>query len=125
MTEVEEKYLYEYVGDQIKTLRNKAGFNQEDLAEKLGKSRVSIVNIEKGRQHPSLHFLIEVGRIFNVSVDVFIPKDFTRSTREKQKLKTKINRELKSVSNTFGEEFDSKAIFEFFNSISENNSKKK
>ena len=125
MTEVEEKYLYEYVGDQIKTLRNKAGFSQEDLAEKLSKSRVSIVNIEKGRQHPSLHFLIEIGRIFNVSVDFFIPKDFTRSTREKQKLKTKINRELKSVSTTFGEEFDSKAIFEFFNSISETNSKKK
>lgn len=119
MTKIEEKYLYEFVGEQIKILRNNAGFSQEDLAVKLSKSRVSIVNIEKGRQHPSLHFLIDIGRIFNVSIETFIPKNSALKIREKQKMKSKINKELKKVSTTSGEKIDSKAILDFFNSISE------
>jgi transcriptional regulator with XRE-family HTH domain len=42
--------IKEYVGNQIHKRRKAAKFNQEQLAEYLGMTRTSIVNIEAGRQ---------------------------------------------------------------------------
>ena len=113
MTHAEQTYLYESVGDQIRQLRKRAGLNQEELAKKLNKSRVSIVNIEKGRQHPSLHLLIDLSKIFNVTLDDFIPTSNLGAKNESRKLKSKVNRAVRHTSKASGEKIDSEKIVAF------------
>lgn len=72
MTEKEKIFFYEFIGNKVKQLRVSLGMTQEDLAKKLGKSRVTVVNIEKGRQHPPLHMIIDFSRIFNIPAGEFI-----------------------------------------------------
>lgn len=43
------------IGKKITARRKKAKLRQEDLAKLVGLSRVSLVNIEKGRQTPAYH----------------------------------------------------------------------
>jgi DNA-binding XRE family transcriptional regulator len=113
MDEKEQKYLYESVGDNIKKFRNESGVNQQELANKLGLSRVSIVNIEKGRQHPSLHLLISIGRLFNVQLEDFLPKDLSKIKIEKRSIKTELNKELRSLTKKSGEKFENEKIMNF------------
>src|SRR4051812_23746855 len=77
MTTKEQVYLYESIGWQINLLRKRARVSQKELAEKLGLSRASVVNIEKGRQHVSLHLLIDLSRIFKVSLLDFLTEEFS------------------------------------------------
>jgi transcriptional regulator with XRE-family HTH domain len=95
MLKEEQDYLYESIGNQIQKLRKKSRFSQEQLSKKLGLSRVSIVNIEKGRQHPSIHLLLEISRILNVGVSTFINdemfKDFYNKSKFNQ-IKKKISK---------------------------------
>lgn len=96
LVKAEEQYfLYELIGNQIKIFRKKSRFSQEQLASKLNLSRTSIVNIEKGRQHISIHLLIDTSRILNAPLSTFLSdemlKDFnnaTTLTRIKKKIST-------------------------------------
>ena len=98
MTEVEQKYLYESLGNQIKILRNKSGISQHDLAKNLNLSRASVVNIEKGRQHPSLHLLIDLTRIFNIQItDLLDISSITNFQNDSlRSIKTKIKESSKN-----------------------------
>lgn len=49
-----EESFYKWVGKKIAIIRRKEKLTQEKLANKIGLSRASIVNIEKGRQTPPL-----------------------------------------------------------------------
>lgn len=71
--------------------------SQEELAEKLDLSRASIVNIEKGRQHASLHLLIDLGRIFNVSLLDFLTEEFSGLAMETDRLSRR-KREISKVA---------------------------
>jgi DNA-binding XRE family transcriptional regulator len=66
MTPKERKSLYSIVGNNIRAIRERNSIKQGALAEMLNLSRASIVNIEKGRQQPSLHLLIEIAQALNV-----------------------------------------------------------
>lgn len=56
------------IGDKIQALRKSKGLSQETLAEKLNISRQAISKWESGITVPSIENLIELGKIFNVSV---------------------------------------------------------
>lgn len=49
--------LYSAFGEHFRKLRKTAGLTQEDVAERVGLTRTSVTNIERGRQHISLHQL--------------------------------------------------------------------
>jgi len=49
--------IYKEFGRLLKKNRTEAGLTQEALAKRVGLSRTSITNIEKGRQHINLHML--------------------------------------------------------------------
>lgn len=49
--------LYSAFGEHFRKLRKAAGLTQEDVAERVGLTRTSVTNIERGRQHISLHQL--------------------------------------------------------------------
>ncbi len=81
MTDNDKEQFYIQVGKSIRKARTKAAMSQAGLAKKVNMSRASIVNIEKGRQHPPLHLLWSLSEILEVNVGNFIP-EFQTSTNE-------------------------------------------
>ena len=81
MTDNDKDRFYTKIGQLIKHARSRTDLSQADLALKANMSRASIVNIEKGRQHPPLHLLWTFSEILNVNVSSLIP-DFQPSTNE-------------------------------------------
>lgn len=65
--------LYQFVGDLIRQKREQAGLNQTALAKRISISRVSIVNIEHGRQRPPLHVLWRIAEALKVQLRDLIP----------------------------------------------------
>ncbi len=53
---------------RIKKYRHEAGLTQEDLAEKIGVSRVYVGYVEQGRNTPSLEVLEKIAKSFKVDV---------------------------------------------------------
>jgi len=59
--------------NRLKELRTEAGLTQEQLSQKVGVSRQSIVAIELGKYNPSLELAFKIAREFNCSIeDVFL-----------------------------------------------------
>lgn len=59
--------------NNIKDLRTKYGFSQDNLAEKLSVSRQTIISLEKGRYNPSITLAFKLARLFNCHIeDIFI-----------------------------------------------------
>ena len=73
MSEASEKRLYRLIGERISSVRVSAGLSQNKLAKKLELSRVSIVNIEKGRQRAPVHVLWRIAEALGVEITDFIP----------------------------------------------------
>lgn len=53
---------------RIKEFRSKKGFTQEDLAEKVGVSRVYIGYVEQGRNTPSLEILEKISKSLGIKI---------------------------------------------------------
>lgn len=73
MTDSNKKKFYQEVGYIISDLRKSKEMSQQTLAEMVGLSRTSIVNIEKGRQYPPLHVLWGITNILQVELSMLIP----------------------------------------------------
>ena len=58
--------------NRIKLLRNKFGYSQEILSEKIGVSKGMIALYENEYRKPSLEVLIKLSNVFNVSVDYLL-----------------------------------------------------
>jgi len=65
----EERDFYLAIGKNIKLFRERSNFKQDAFAQLLGLSRASIVNIEKGRQNPSLFLIWKMSKIFDISIE--------------------------------------------------------
>ncbi len=60
--------LTKIICKRIKKYRNEKGLTQEDLAEKVGVSRVYIGYVEQGRNTPSLEVLEKIAKALKVSL---------------------------------------------------------
>ncbi len=70
----EQDTFYNQVGVTIKSSRIKAGVKQEELSKHLGfVSRISIANIEAGKQKVQLHTLVEIAEYLKVPMATLIP----------------------------------------------------
>ena len=56
-------------GANLQTLRQSAGYKQEDLAELLGVTRRTIVKYEAGSSLPSFEQLPKLAKIFGITID--------------------------------------------------------
>lgn len=65
--------FYEALGANVCRLRHAANLTQQHLATKVGLTRTSITNIEKGRQPVQVHVLIEIVRALKTSVSDVLP----------------------------------------------------
>jgi putative transcriptional regulator len=55
--------------NKIKKLRQKFGFTQEELANRVGVRRETIVFLEQGKYNPSLELAFKVAKELKISVD--------------------------------------------------------
>jgi putative transcriptional regulator len=61
---------------RIKELRARFEMTQEELAQKVGVRRETIVFLEKGKYNPSLKLAHDVARVFGLKIeDVFVFED--------------------------------------------------
>lgn len=87
MTDQEKAVFYSKIGENIKAAREKKGMKQHVLAEMLGLSRASVVNIEKGRQHVTMHTLWRIASLLNTSFS-----DFTEGIGQQSAAKVEMQR---------------------------------
>ena len=67
-----DKATKKVITSRIKALRNKHGFTQHEMAEKLGLEHNSYAKMESGSNIPSVKILMRISEIFNVSVDLIL-----------------------------------------------------
>lgn len=60
--------MYDF-GELLKQLRLKRKYSQAQLASKLSKSKSSICKYESNQKTPTLETMINISRLFNVSLD--------------------------------------------------------
>ena len=65
--------FYLGLGSQIRHFRDKRRMTQQTLGEKVGLTRTSLTNIEKGRQKVLAHTLSQIAASLGVSTDELIP----------------------------------------------------
>ena len=73
MTNAEIATLYNIISQRVRTARQRRGLNQQELAEKVGKDRTSIVNLESAKQKPPLHVLWSIAEHIGVTLHELIP----------------------------------------------------
>lgn len=75
---------------KIKELRKEKNISQKELSEKIGIDNSQLSKIEKGKMMPTLHQLMEISSIFNVSLDWLIGRE---------ELKEPINQDPSAANN--------------------------
>lgn len=61
------------MNNRLRDLRNQFNLRQEDLADKVGVSRQTIISIENGRYNPSLQLAQKLAKVFGLNIEeVFI-----------------------------------------------------
>ena len=60
------------IADRIKTLREKRGITQAELAKQLGVTRSGVNAWEMGISVPSTQYIVELAQFFNVSTDYLL-----------------------------------------------------
>ncbi len=61
--------MSEKIVNEVLRLRNLRGITQEDLAERVGVSRQTIIAIEKGNYAPSVLLALKIARYFKEPVE--------------------------------------------------------
>lgn len=58
-----------YIKNSVYTLRTTKGLTQEELAEKVGVTRQTVIAIEKGHYTPSVLLALNIAAVFRVPVE--------------------------------------------------------
>lgn len=83
------------VSKNLKFLRSQQGLTQKQLAEKLGLKQAAIGAYEEERATPPLASLLDIAKIFNVSIDNLVNRDL--STLPQKEWKAKAVNKVKEV----------------------------
>lgn len=91
------------VGEQIRATRKRFGITQKELADVIGKSRPSLVNIEQGRYSLTVEELYKISIFFEMPIASFLP-----NTPAQQEL-DEIENNYRSRLSEWREKFSGKA----------------
>ena len=62
--------------NRVRELRTQQGLTQEEIAERVGVSRQTIISIESGRYNPSILLAYKLARVFGQSIeDLFFSEE--------------------------------------------------
>lgn len=64
------------IGNNIKEQRNKLGYTQKDIAERLNVTAQAVSRWENEEVEPSIDTLKQLSSLFNISLDVFLDNDY-------------------------------------------------
>lgn len=76
--------------ERLKEEREKRGWSQTELAEKIHVSRQSVSKWETGKNYPSIDVLIDLSDLFNITIDELLRSD--------QELKEKVIQDSKQLA---------------------------
>ena len=79
-----------YFSEKLYELRKEKGFSQEELAEKLNVARQTISKWETGMTVPDTNNLIELSKIFGISIDDFVGKKDEEVIEDNKKINKKL-----------------------------------
>lgn len=79
------------LGTKLADLRKRNGYSQETLAEKLGISRQAVSKWERGESTPDTDTLIELSRLYAVSLDELVGNEPKQEKKEEKTEKKKIH----------------------------------
>ena len=65
------------IGDNIKRLREKNGYSQAELADKLGKTRAAISQYENGSTIPRMGVIENMAQLFHVPKSELIESEYS------------------------------------------------
>lgn len=88
------------ISKQIIKLRNKQGWTQQQLAEKIGVSKQSVSNWETGEKLPRMGKIEEMANIFNVTVSYIVDG---KSDTEKENIDIVKNLEKQGIIINFAD----------------------
>ena len=84
------------LGNRLAELRKEHGYSQEELADKLGVSRQAISKWERGEASPDTDNLIELAKIYDISLDELLGLNKNNNDKKKDsKINININANLK------------------------------
>jgi len=64
--------MAEHIINSVYTLRTEKGLTQEELSERVGVTRQTVISIEKGNYTPSVLLALKIASVFKVPVeDIF------------------------------------------------------
>ncbi|MEQ8237758.1 MAG: LexA family transcriptional regulator [Cyclobacteriaceae bacterium] len=78
------------IAENIKYLRKKAGFTQEQFANEVGIKRSVVGAYEEGRAEPRIQTLLKIAEVLNITSDALISKDLTKgdiTTHQRERVK--------------------------------------
>jgi putative transcriptional regulator len=55
--------------NRLEALRNEKGWTQQELADRVGVSRQTIISLERGRYNPSILLAFRLARQFDVAIE--------------------------------------------------------
>ncbi|MEK9176929.1 MAG: helix-turn-helix transcriptional regulator [Patescibacteria group bacterium] len=61
--------MAEHIANSVHALRTKNGLTQEELADKVGVTRQTVISIEKGNYTPSVLLALKIATVFKASVE--------------------------------------------------------
>ena len=94
----QQTIFYETIGEKIREARKLRNLNQDILADKLGISRVSLGNIEAGKQRVPLHVLLDICESLNVTMNDIVPQPVQTGDLIDPAILNKIKRETDDSS---------------------------
>lgn len=72
------KRLYSDVGSRVRAAREDRGVTQLTLSEKIGLTRSSVANLERGHQRIPLHILALIAEVLDVALFDLMPERLSR-----------------------------------------------
>lgn len=91
---MEKTKFLKFLGERIKQLREEKGYQQKDVAEKLGITKQALSNYENGTREPNLLTVIEIADLFDVSVEYLLGLTTERKRSNKLVFDKNLNRRL-------------------------------
>ena len=93
---ISEEAFYIQVGSNIRSRRNELSLSQGDLAKRLSISRVSLTNIENGKQLLSLYRFIQIAEILQTPIESLIGRNLKE--REQDNLSPELKSWIRELS---------------------------
>ena len=82
LSKEDQDIFYTRLGELVRSSRKRLGITQDDVASYLGLTRISVVNIEQGKQKIQLHALLELCGILKIDAGELLAPLYVITNRE-------------------------------------------